>query len=510
VADPNDVERLAKQLVADAGPEEVRALLDALMSGQVSSIFEKLARDQAPTLWPAPAEVRGFRVRLDLHGAKPPVWRRLELPADLTLPRLHDVIQASLGWTNSHLHRFRTGRDHRSPYFVTYFDIEEDDDGTLEDDVRLDQLVAATGDEVWYEYDFGDGWDHRLVVEEVLEEPPPTAHCMGGRMACPPEDCGGIGGYEELAAWARSGYDDAQLPGVFDDAKHAHAWLPLDWHPDHFDLVETNAAIAIAVAEPVAVTGELAALAEEFDRRGIRLLREVLGRPLSHGPTEVTDAEAARLTEPFRILLDAIGDGVALTAAGYLPPAVVEQVAERSGITGWWIGKANREDLTYPVADLRATARALGLISVRKGRLSPTAAAVRCQDPQALWRHIVGRLPLGTKDFERQTGWMALAAVGSGVPAEQWRGEISELMHALGWSSGRDRYSPPPADSPTLDVLDHLAGAASVQWREIKGIDLAVAATARAVIRRTRLRPEIATTLMERGSARQDVPWRPS
>jgi hypothetical protein len=383
------------------------------------------------------------------------------------------------------LHRFRTGHDHRSPYFVTQFDLEEGEDGTLEDDVRLDQLVAEAGDELWYDYDFGDGWDHRLVVEAVLEEPPATALCTGGRMACPPEDCGGVGGYEELATWVRSGYDDALLPGVFDDAAHAHDWLPIEWHPDHFDVEETNAALTIALAEPVAVIGELAELAEQLDRRGIRLLREVLGRPFSHGPTEVSDVEAARLTETYRVFLDVIGHGVALTAAGYLPPAVVEQLAERTGITEWWIGKANREDLTYPVAEIRTTARALGLVSVRKGRLSPTAAAIRCgHDPKALWRHIVGRLPLGTKDAERQAGWMALAVAGSGVPAQEWRSEISDLLFALGWRSGHDRLSPPPAGSATLDVLHQIAGAARVRWGEIEGVDLAVAATARAAIRR--------------------------
>jgi hypothetical protein len=485
VAEPTDVQHLVKRLLAGASPEENKVLLDALMGGRVSSIFEKLERDEAPTLLPIPAEVRGFRVRLDLRGAQPPVWRRLELPGDLGLPRVHDVIQAAMGWTNSHLHRFRTGRDHRSPYFVTYFDLEEGEDGTLEDDVRLDRLVAEKGDQLWYEYDFGDGWDHCLVVEEVLEEPPPTARCTGGGKACPPEDCGGIGGYEELAAWVRSGYDETLLPGNFEDAAHGRDWLPIDWHPDHFDVEETNAAVAVAVAEPVAVTGELAELAEQLEHRGIRLLREVLGRPFSHGPTEVTEAEAAGLTETYRTFLEIIGDGVALTTAGYLPPAVVEQVAARTGISDWWIGKANREDLTLPVADIRATARALGLVSVRKGRLSPTAAAIRCgQDPQALWRHIVGRLPLGTKDAERQAGWMVLAVAGSGVPAQEWRGETSDLLFALGWRSGYDRYSPPPARSLTLDVLEHLAGAARARWGEVVGVDLAVAAAARAAIRR--------------------------
>ncbi len=99
---------------------------------------------------------------------------------------------------------------------------------------------------------------------------------------------------------------------------------------------------------------------------------------------------------------------------------MVEEIATRTGIAQWWIGKANREDLTYPVAEIRSTARALGLVSVRKGRLTPTAAALRCAgDPQALLAHVVGRLPLGTKDFERQAGWMVLAVAGSGTPVER-------------------------------------------------------------------------------------------
>jgi hypothetical protein len=485
MAQPTDAQRLAQHLVAGASPEEQRALLEALMSGRVASIFEKLQVDQEPALRPIPEVQRGFRVRLDLHGAKPPVWRRLELPGNLTLSRLHDVIQASMGWYDSHLHRFRTGRDHRSPHFVTHFDIEEGDDGLLEDDVRIDQLLAAKGDELWYEYDFGDGWDHRLVVEEVLDVAPAVVRCITGRMACPPEDCGGIGGYEDLAEWVRGGYDDAMLPGVFENATQAHDWLPPGWHPDRFDVDEANATLMVAVAEPVAVTGELAELSDQLDRRGIRLLREVLGRTMSHGPSDVSAVEVARLTETYRTFLDVVGDGVRLTAAGFLPPAVVEEFAERSGITGWWIGKANREDLTPPVAGVRDAAKALGLVAVRHGRLSPTAAGRRVRgDADALWRHIVGRLPLGTKEFGRQAGWMALAVVGSGVPAEEWRGEISELLSALGWRIDRNSDALPPAHGPTLDVLDELAGAARTRWGRIEGIDFGVAATARAVIQR--------------------------
>lgn len=482
--DPPDLQMLAKQLMAGAGPAETKALLDALMSGQVTSIFERLNARAEPTLRPVPEEARGFRVRLDLRGAKPPVWRRLELPGDLPLPRLHDVIQAAMGWHDYHLHRFRTGRDHRSPYFVTAFDLEEGEEGLLEDDVRLDQLLVDKGDELWYEYDFGDGWDHRLVVEKVLDAPPELVRCTAGRMACPPEDCGGLGGYEEIVTWVRSGYDDDLLPQGFEDAEHGRGWLPFEWHPDDFDIAETNPALAVVTAEPIAVTGELAELVDQLERRGVRALRQLLAEPAAHGPAEVSDVEAARLTETYRVFLDLIGDGVSLTAAGYLKPALVEQIAEHTGIGAWWIGKANREDLTFPVADVRGTARALGLVGVRKGRLAPTAAARRCgQDAQALRRHIVQRLPLGTKDAERQPGWIALAVIGSESSPEEWRGRISELLYDLGWRSGRDRLSPPPPNSDTLTVLSLLAGAARARWGEITSHDPAVAATARAVIR---------------------------
>jgi hypothetical protein len=184
------------------------------------------------------------------------------------------------------------------------------------------------------------------------------------------------------------------------------------------------------------------------------------------------------------VLLDVIGDGVKLTGAGYLPPAIVERVAERTGITGWWIGKANREDLTPPVAEVRNTARALGLVGVRKGRLVPTTVGTRCrQDPRALWAHIVDRLPLGKQDFDRHAGWLALAVAGSGTPAEDWGSEVSDLLRAVGWRTEGDLYSRPPAHSPTLSVLEMLAGEARARWRP-RGIDSGVAATARAVIRR--------------------------
>ncbi|MDJ0420015.1 plasmid pRiA4b ORF-3 family protein, partial [Rhodococcus opacus] len=352
----------------------------------------------------------------------------------------------------------------------------------LEDGVRLDQVLTGTGDRLWYQYDFGDGWDHVLAVEAVLDEPPAEVRCTGGRMACPPEDCGGIWGYTELAAWVRGGCDPASVPAPFEDAGQARDWLPLDWHPNRFDAEEADIALAAAVAAPLRVAGELAALCEQLERGGNRALTQVLARAASHAGVEVSEADATRLIEPYAAFLDLIGDGVRLTSAGYLPPVLVEQLAERTGITGWWIGKANREDLTWPVAQLRDSARALGLVSVRKGRLAPTALARRCRDqPSVLWRHIMSRLPVGRTEFDRQAGWLALAVVASGSPAEEWASEIRNALLGLGWrAEGSPTLGTAAVVSPTLDVLELLSG--KTHRGRPTGTDPAVAATARAAI----------------------------
>ncbi|WP_135358048.1 plasmid pRiA4b ORF-3 family protein, partial [Mycolicibacterium sp. NCC-Tsukiji] len=163
---------------------------------------------------------------------------------DLVLDELHDVLQVAMGWQDGHLHKFGVGADRRTrAYFVTRFDLSEGDDGLVEDGVRLDQVVSGKGDRLFYDYDFGDGWEHVLVVEDVLDDPPSAPACLAGKMACPPEDCGGLGGYEELAAWVRGGYDPRATPMGL-GAQEMRDWLPRGWHPDRFSVTETNDALA--------------------------------------------------------------------------------------------------------------------------------------------------------------------------------------------------------------------------------------------------------------------------
>jgi hypothetical protein len=244
---------------------------------------------------------------------------------------------------------------------------------------------------------------------------------------------------------------------------------------------ETNELLTAIAAEPIPVAAELESLLEMAERLGTKSLRTVLALPATHGSSELSDDDAAELTAPYRILLDVLGEGAALTGAGYLKPALVERIAHRTGIADWWIGKANREDQTPPVAHLRATAKALGLVSVRKGRIAPTKTArALAHDPQRMLHHIVDRMPLGRTDADRHAGWVSLAVIGGEVPAHARRERISELMFDLGWRDGRDRIGLPPAENPTLDVLRVLTGE---PYSRKSGRGPAAGAVARAVLR---------------------------
>lgn len=143
-----------------------------------------------------------LQLRVDIDGAKPPIWRRLEVPGDIPLRRLHGVLQTAFGWDGRHMYLFETeyGR----------FGAEDTGPAIQPDhDVTLEQVIA--GGPVRYVYDFGDNWVHSITVEQTrpVAARNPQARCTGGRRAAPPEDCGGIGGYRHLLeALADPAHDD--------------------------------------------------------------------------------------------------------------------------------------------------------------------------------------------------------------------------------------------------------------------------------------------------------------
>lgn len=156
------------------------------------SHFESSSRSGAPL----------YQLKITLKWSKPPIWRRVVVRADMKLDRLHDVIQITMGWTDSHLHQFIAGSGFGRAFYG------RPDPGfagmgseTLnETRYTVADLAPAAKRKFIYEYDFGDGWQHEVVTERILPPDPAFRHpvCLAGANACPPEDCGGMGGYYNL------------------------------------------------------------------------------------------------------------------------------------------------------------------------------------------------------------------------------------------------------------------------------------------------------------------------
>jgi hypothetical protein len=153
---------------------------------------------------------------------------------------------------------------------------------------------------------------------------------------------------------------------------------------------------------------------------------------------------ATALTTPVRLVLDAVGDGLDLTAAGYLPPRVVQSIFDALGGDEQWIGKGNREDQTLPVALLRNEVRRIGLIRKAKGRLLLTTLGRRLRDdPVRLLDHVLTRLGTPGPDFDRIATRLALLAIAGGVPVgsvrAEWRDQsalaeaVCRVLAFAGW-----------------------------------------------------------------------------
>lgn len=181
--------------------------------------------------------VQALQLKISLRGSKPPIWRRLQLPADFTLTDLHYLIQLSFGWENCHLHQFEIGDrrfSQRSPFLDDPNELEDLD----ADRYLVGKVLTREKQKGYYTYDFGDDWMHEILVEKLLDEPlaENLPVCVTGRRAGPPEDCGGIWGYQDLL-WMRANPDDPR-------AKEFLAWNDeaMEETPDpaHFDVQAVN------------------------------------------------------------------------------------------------------------------------------------------------------------------------------------------------------------------------------------------------------------------------------
>lgn len=157
-----------------------------------------------------------YQLKIILLGSDPPIWRKLEVSQNLTLVKLHKILQVVMGWENYHLYDFYKGRER------------------LRKSLMLFQVAPRIRSKFIYLYDMGDSWEHEIVVEKILknQEGKPYPVCLEGQGACPPEDSGGIWGYYEML--------EAVKTPSHPDHEHYLEWLGDDFNPEAFDLEAIN------------------------------------------------------------------------------------------------------------------------------------------------------------------------------------------------------------------------------------------------------------------------------
>ena len=167
------------------------------------------------------------RLRIELRGIQPKIWRRIDVPSAYTFWDLHSAIQDAMGWFDSHLHEFRVRRQGRE----TTISPEDEDfpGGLIEWETPIASYFATKGDKAIYSYDFGDDWTHDVTLVAIKPAAAGATYpvCLDGRRACPPEDCGGTWGYADLLA--------ALADPNHEEHESKRSWLGGDFDPESFD-----------------------------------------------------------------------------------------------------------------------------------------------------------------------------------------------------------------------------------------------------------------------------------
>ena len=177
--------------------------------------------------------VDAIQIKISLDKTSPMIWREVLVPKDISFYKFHHVIQIAMGWTNSHLFEFviegyRVGE--------VFEKMEELDDDKVIDgkETKLIDLINEPGEIFKYWYDFGDSWMHTVTIEKYisLDNSHQLPFCLGGELKCPPEDCGGIGGFYDFL----SIISDKTHP----EYKEMREWFGSKFNPTEFDLIKVN------------------------------------------------------------------------------------------------------------------------------------------------------------------------------------------------------------------------------------------------------------------------------
>ena len=177
-----------------------------------------------------------LQLKVTLVGSRPSIWRKILIPINSTFFALHVAIQDAFGWDDAHLHQFHTTEPYRRNSIyrnVIGFPMPEMEDVLDERKIKLSEWLQTPKSKVWYEYDFGDDWMHEVRVEKVMPGDPKIHYpsLVAGANACPPEDCGGVGGYGQLLEVLRNPRHE--------DHEEMLEWLGIesaeDFDPTFFD-----------------------------------------------------------------------------------------------------------------------------------------------------------------------------------------------------------------------------------------------------------------------------------
>jgi len=173
-----------------------------------------------------------FNLKIRLLDLEPAIWRRFSVSGDIKLNELHEVIQVVMGWMGGHLHEFQIGNQlYECPEFDSDF---EDSEAADEREVRLSDVVKKTGTRFAYVYDFGDDWQHELLVETISSPKKGVKYpvCLEGERSCPPEDCGGPWGYMDFL--------EAILNPHHEEHDYLLEWIGGSFDPEEFDIGPIN------------------------------------------------------------------------------------------------------------------------------------------------------------------------------------------------------------------------------------------------------------------------------
>jgi len=182
---------------------------------------------------------RVYQFKIALTGLRPPIWRRIQVPETYSFWDLHVAIQDAMGWEDYHLHQF-TVIDPSIDMKVEIGAPAEDFDVVFDMEIlpewkqKIAEWFSMENSVAEYTYDFGDGWEHTLKLEKILPKEADATYprCIGGKRACPPEDCGGVWGYEEKL--------DILKDKTHEEYEETVEWLGDDFDPEHFDVNEVT------------------------------------------------------------------------------------------------------------------------------------------------------------------------------------------------------------------------------------------------------------------------------